>query len=336
MRILNIIDSLELNGGSTMFLEMTAAMRKYWPDDVIVPIVVSKTGERGRKNLISDDLHQSYGINDLTVYSYETFQTQVASKERNVAVFHHILGHTKPLRLHGTCKYILVNHTMTNVKRLSRFRPYHSLVSVCNFFATKTKKETRLNSYTILNRIDDHYKECEGADDRPFVIGRCQRIVPSKFARMDFQEEIFRNGYRQMLVGPVNSGRESKRCSNLFSENDVLVGPVFDRQSKMELIRSFDVYLHSTIASEGASMAVLEALSCGVPVLANDIKGGIRDLVKHGVNGFFFRKSRDLHQILSDLQNVEKMKALKNSVRKDFLSRLHIKHSLKRYRKLAH
>ena len=51
MEVINIIDSLELNGGSTTFLEMVAGMQKYWEHD-IKSYVVSKTGKFGRKGLI--------------------------------------------------------------------------------------------------------------------------------------------------------------------------------------------------------------------------------------------------------------------------------------------
>ena len=107
MRILQIIDSLELNGGSTMFLETVRAMRRYWPDDDIVPYVVSKSGKYGRDPLISETLPQSYGVEDIQVYNYKSFQ-EVAAQESDSVVFHHVLGHTKPIRFNNTCRYIVV------------------------------------------------------------------------------------------------------------------------------------------------------------------------------------------------------------------------------------
>jgi len=333
MRVIQIIDSLELNGGSTMFLDLVGAMREFWPNDEIVPIVVSKTGQYGRPNLISDEFPKSYNINDITVYNYEVFQ-DIAYRERNVTVFHHILGHTKPIRFHPSCRYILVNHAMTNVIRLRKFKPFYRLVSVCRYFCEQTKRRTSISSSVILNKISDHYKKIS-REDGPFIIGRCQRIVPSKFAKMDFADDIFPKGHQQVIVGPINSGKASPgKVSKLFRKNDTLVGTVFDRSKKLEMIRKFDVYLHCTPAAEGASIAVLEALSCGVPVLANRVAGGIRELIREGVNGYFFRKNKELNNILRNLQKEGAMQSLRKSTREDFLSRLHIKYSLHDYRQM--
>ena len=73
MKIVQIIDSLELNGGSTMFLELVSGMRKYWPQHDVTPCVVSKTGKYGRRALVNDSLPSSYGIADLQTFSYDTF-----------------------------------------------------------------------------------------------------------------------------------------------------------------------------------------------------------------------------------------------------------------------
>ena len=312
MRILNIIDSLELNGGSTMFLEMTAAMIKYWTDDDIVPFVVSKSGQYGRKNLIDSSFSKSYGVQNLMVCDYQMFETMIAQKERNAVIFHHVLGHTKPLRFHRSCRYIVINHTMTNIKRLSKFNPLYRLVSVCKYFGEQARKRSNLNSKVILNGIEDYYQRKDRDTDTPFVIGRCQRIVPSKYSKVVFDESIFLAGYKQIIIGPVNSGKESRsaRVNNLFLKQDVLVGTVFERGKKIELIRDFDVYLHYTHAPEGASMAILEALSCGVPVLANTIGGGVNDLIKNGVNGYFFKGHKHLNNILLSLQDVKTMRVL--------------------------
>lgn len=334
MKIIQIIDSLELNGGSTMFLELVSAMRTYWTQDKILPFVVSKTGKYGRSDLTNDKLAPSYGINDLELHSYETFQ-HIVDKERKSIIFHHILGHTRPIRFHRSCRYIPINHTMTNVVRLVKFKPFYRIVSVCKHFYKQTKRKTDLSSVIVLNKISDCYRQVSRDSSSPFIIGRCQRIVPSKFARIDFPKKIFPNGYKQIIIGPINSGKVSAgKSAKLFHKNDVLIGSIFDRDKKIEMIRNFDVYLHYTSATEGASMAVLEALSCGVPVLANRIDGGIRELINEGVNGYFFSKKKELSNILRALQDKNKMQSLRESTRRDFLSRLHIKYSLNDYRRL--
>lgn len=325
MRIFNIIDSLELNGGSTMFLEMTSAMQKYWTNDSIRPLIVSKSGEMGRKSLVDEGFAPSYGVHP-EVYSYDDFQ-KVVDRTRNTIVFHHVLGHTKAMKFHPSCRYIVINHTLTNMRRLPMFRA-HQIVSVCRFFDRKLYSATRVPSLVILNRVEDYYKKFRKEPGGPFVIGRCQRIVPSKYRKVVFDQIDFPNGYKHLIVGPVSEN------SRMVSESDEVVGAVFDRDTKIKHISSFDVYLHHSGVSEGASMAMLEALSCGVPVLVDDIPGGARDIIIDGKNGFFFRDQDHLRTILKRLQDPAKLKAIKKSVRKDFEQRLHIKKSLRGYRRL--
>lgn len=52
----------------------------------------------------------------------------------------------------------------------------------------------------------------------------------------------------------------------------------------MEVLRGCDVFLLSSL-SEGISNAVLEAMSCGLPVVVTDA-GGMREAVRDGVDGF--------------------------------------------------
>ena len=70
-------------------------------------------------------------------------------------------------------------------------------------------------------------------------------------------------------------------------------------------------------------------------MLASRVGGGISELVREGVNGHFFKGDKNLNKILSRLQKKDVLSSLRDSVRKDFLARLHIKHSLSRYRDIV-
>jgi len=81
-------------------------------------------------------------------------------------------------------------------------------------------------------------------------------------------------------------------------------------------------------------MAILEALSCGVPVIAKKVGGGIQEVIKHGDNGFFYTKTSGLRKILKDLSNPEYLTKIKKQVRDSFTSRFHIPIMLKQYRSM--
>ena len=110
---------------------------------------------------------------------------------------------------------------MTNVVRLCKFHPYR-LVSVCQYFADRTKSKTKLHSTVILNKIEDHFQPRDPNTDT-FIIGRCQRVVPSKFSKVKIDKSIFPQGYQQIVVGPIHSGKSSKqKDKRFFGSHDVV------------------------------------------------------------------------------------------------------------------
>ncbi len=323
MQVVQIIDSLELNGGSTTFLEYVSAMRKYWPDVTVKPYVVSKTGFFGRDNLVNENLPTSYGIDDLQTFSYDTFK-DTRESIRDSVIFHHVLGYTKPIKFHKSCKYILVNHTATNIKRLPKFRA-SVIVCVSGYFTKRVRMQTRIKPLTILNGCEDYFDTIPKVSDSRIIIGRCQRVVPSKL-----KEVVGMGGCVNYIVGPIGkSFRAAQDAPDKF-----FVGPVFEKKEKLSWVKSFDIYLHNAGSPEGASMAILEALSCGVPVFARNAGGGVLELVKEGRNGHLFRGNNELKKKVRSFAGGGSA-SLIASTRKDFLERLHIKHSLKQYRKLV-
>lgn len=320
MKIVQIIDSLELNGGSTMFLELVSGMRRYWEDAEIVPYVVSKTGLYGRKHIVSDLLPKSYDIHDLQVYNYERFQP-VANELRDAVIFHHVLGHTRCIKFHSSCQYIVVNHITTNMKRLKNFNASR-IVSVCKYHAEQLKRRTGLRSHIILNGCEDYSHISPTLQNKDkIIIGRCQRLVPNKF-NTESVKSLGRDNCIYYAMGPKSFKKEIKNVNFL--------GPIFDRNKKLGMLRSFDYYLHDTKSPEGASMAILEALSCGIPVLTRNVGGGTNEIIRGGINGYFFRNGEQLRKIVYSSSREKIKKVLHN----DFMSRLHISRVLRQYKEL--
>lgn len=328
MNILNIIDSLELNGGSTMFLEMSCAMQKYWKDDQITPYVVSKTGGLGRDGLVCDDMAKSYGV-DINVCNYDTFERSILPKLRNSVIFHHVLGYTKSLLFHPSCKYIVINHVATNLQRLPKFHA-SKLVCVSGYFKKKAiegNRKHRLSPLVILNGCEDYSDIEPSAQSDKFVVGRCQRIVPTKFCNEPIHNM---EGITQYVIGLFK-----EEYSSLLPKNAKIFGPIFDKGKKIPIIRSFNAYLHGAARPEGCSMAILESLSCGIPVIVKESRGGVNEVIKHGFNGFFYKNIIELKRILNNMVNNKDLyQHIKNNVRRDFLNRFHIKKTLDQYRKL--
>ena len=324
MKIINIIDSLEINGGSTMFLEMVAGMQKYWKDDEIHTYVVSKTGQFGRKGLVNSSFAPSYGV-DLEVYDYANFEKKVAVDLRDAVIFHHVLGYTKNITFHQSCKYVVINHRDVNLRRLPSFNA-SAIVCVSQYFAQRTRKAKAGKPIVILNGCEDYCKIKPSVPSDKLVLGRCQRIVASKF----LNERIKDKRVVQYVIGPVNF-----KNKHLLPRKCKSFGPVFDLDKKIPIIRSFDLYLHATSSVEGCSMSLLEAMSCAVPIVAKNIGGGVNEIIKPGVNGFLYRNTPELRKIiLRLLDDRDYLGQIKESTYKYFLQKFHIKNMLDNYRKI--
>ncbi len=327
MKILMIIDSLELNGGSSMFLEMISGLRKYYPEHTVIPLVVSKTGHYGRKSLVSRNLAESYG-SEIPSFTYEGFGASGILKGIDV-IAHHRLQCTRPLRV--DIPYVVINHTVQSSHRMSNFSHADQIISVCDYVNQLTS--IHIKSKTILNGVENDYiKDIPPAGLKgKFRSGRCHRLVegkldPRSWSRLD---RLGVKGHAHYMIGP-SLGREAKTIMKKFPFVNHL-GTIFDRQRKMSLIKDFHVYFYDTNIKEGASIAMLESLACGVPILCRPL-GGNREIVRHKVNGYLFDDPNQAIEYLRSLYNdKDKLAKLRNSTVQDFNKRLHIKHMLAKY-----
>ncbi len=83
--------------------------------------------------------------------------------------------------------------------------------------------------------------------------------------------------------GPMKAELQHKAASMDLMDRITFAG---FRRDIPELLRHIDVFILPS-RSEGASLAVLEAMAAGRPVVVSDV-GGNSELVIHGLNGFLF------------------------------------------------
>lgn len=117
------------------------------------------------------------------------------------------------------------------------------------------------------------------------VVGTVTRLVAHKRVE-DFVRAaaIAGRAASETTFVVVGSGPEEVRLRVLAAEQcvDRLVW-LPTRQDVNEVLPAFDVFVHPS-RFEGLPMAILEAMSAGVPVVAEDA-GGTREVVRHGNTG---------------------------------------------------
>lgn len=130
-----------------------------------------------------------------------------------------------------------------------------------------------------------------GQDDP--VVGLVGRLVPAKapevFLRALALGAARVPGLRGLVVGdgPLRSELEAE-ARRLGLEGRIVFAGV--RQDVPELLPGLDAVLFSSVR-EGLSMAMLEAMAAGVPVIATDV-GGTPELIAHGVTGLLVPPGR--------------------------------------------
>jgi len=333
IHVCHVIESLGMGGGQTMMMELVCGLNKYFDGKVINYVVCPRPSHQKHDK----NLYASYGVNPLCMREKEL--SRFLSNNNIQIVLQHRLAVSKCLKPHilNSVKYVLMNHTYHQLNRIPNFLKCDYYVSVCEYL----NQETRWPSYihpnrrgVILNGVENEYLEKIDSLvlDGDFKTGRCHRLVQSKFKSdsltwMDTKVAKLIPGHRHYLLGQHTEAR--KLCKK--SRSCTYVGPVSGRQKKMSYIKSLDMYFYETFAHEGASVAILESLACGVPVLCRDY-GGNKELIVEGVNGFIVNDRKDFLNKMNYLAaDPEQMAELKQSTIDDFNSRLHVRQTAAKY-----
>jgi glycosyltransferase involved in cell wall biosynthesis len=148
---------------------------------------------------------------------------------------------------------------------------------------------------TILNGIDvdsfgrtsmQEARQKLGLEGEDPLIGVANRLAPKK--GMEHLIEAFRQIHechphvRLVLLGEGPSQTELERQARSTGFGDRIHFPGF-RRNVPELLAAFDIIAQPSI-SEGLSLAILEAMAAGKPVVTCDIPGN-REIITSGVNG---------------------------------------------------
>jgi glycosyltransferase involved in cell wall biosynthesis len=259
-------------------------------------------------------------------------------KRRRVGVVHtHLWGANVWGRLAasfaGVPRVIATEHSVDNWKRphhlmidraLARRTPALVAVSeqVRTFYESKGVGRGRWHvihngiqvSGALERRRGAPYQDLGIANDEP-VVGYVGRFAPEKAPEL-FIEAFARAAariprLRALMVGdgPLRAATEEHARTLGVASRVVFTGV---RQDVPELLAGMDALMISSYR-EGLSIAILEAMAAGVPVVATDV-GGNSELVESGVTGYLVPSgdvaalARDLSRVVEEPEHATRMR----------------------------
>ena len=169
---------------------------------------------------------------------------------------------------------------------------------------TLPKKEIRVifNGIDVREFFPDHSK----LNPNQFHIVCVSRVTPRKGIRFLVQAfKILEGRYEHVRMLIVGDGNEKKSLEELvqalgLEDKIVFLGGVA-HERVVEYYQKANVFVLPSL-NEGMSNTVLEALACGLPVVATDT-GGTKELIKDGVNGLIVRM-KDSNDLVEKIEKL--------------------------------
>lgn len=337
IRVLHVMESLGIGGGQIMMFELANGLNKYFGDRCVN--IVGGIKKDASAVVVQSKLLETYGIPLLKI-SYKDLNNYCTQNKIDIVV-HHRVSISVPIKVYlpGNTKYIVISHTAASLNHIREFYGLADfIVSVCNCILKCSPfipSKVSLNKLpVILNGIEnDFIKDIQPMKLRGnFTSGRCHRLVPTKFS-LESLSYFEKNkgqlgGHVHYLLG---SGNKCLPAAAKGKDSVEYIGEVTDRNLKFSYIKALDVYYYEIFSNEGASIAVLEALACGVPVICMK-RGGIKELIVNGLNGFIEKDRKSMVNRLIALRKDKKiLEKMKENTKKHFDEKLHIRHCARKY-----
>jgi glycosyltransferase involved in cell wall biosynthesis len=143
----------------------------------------------------------------------------------------------------------------------------------------------------IPNGIDLYrFKPLLAENSRQFKIGMQSRLVPIKdhitlleaFARL--KKEIDDRSFSLELAGDGECVEALKRKANELGIHDsVKFRGMIAEDALPAFLNELNIYVHASLG-ETMSTAIMQAMACGLPIIASDVKG-INNMISNEVNG---------------------------------------------------
>lgn len=327
MRILHIIDSLEMGGAENVLIGLAGGQRKKGHKVTVLQLLKAKNSTVASKMIASDvkvDWLQERGsvYNPILIF-------KISSRLKYYDIVHvHLfpalywVAIAKGLSLSKT-PMVYTEHSTDNKRRKNKVlhfidgkvyqHGYKMIVACAKKVLEKYRKAFPHVSHVcyVNNGIDtQHFRdalpyskqELLGIDDSCFVVTMVARFMSMK--RQDTVVEaisLLPEKIHAVFVGGSEEDRGVARIKSLAERKGVLnrVHFLYSRKDVPRILKSSDVVVMAS-DYEGLSLSSIEGMAAGKPLVATDVDG-LREVVDGAGLLFENRNSKELAEILLQL-----------------------------------
>jgi len=342
-RILHVIDSLGIGGGQTMLFELHQAIEKHYPEisqDVIL---------LDRKKF-NDAFIDGYGIKYHKVNHELVTKMVLDYKEPVLFLFHKLLcSKTETYkRIYPRVPVVVLNHTYTDSNIYNRIEPCNLVISVSKSMRELIRRRNpRLKHKYVYNGVNqERYLNVPASerleeDKDVLLTGRINSLNAIKYSDRWMEWVLMTELPKKMVHEYIGGGMYMGKAKKIINRNKKraineirMLDFVTNFEEKVARIKTWDLFLYEINQNEGVSMAMLEALACGVPVMCSSHYGN-KEIIEDGVNGYVFDSKAEAKSILTDLcLNPQILMDLKESTQKHFAEKLDARFTADRYMEL--
>lgn len=138
----------------------------------------------------------------------------------------------------------------------------------------------------------------------PIIIGmqsRLQLIKDHPTLIKAFSLLADNNPHYELHIAGDGTTLESliKLVKDLKLENKVFFNGLLNEAELLNFMGTLDIYIHATFG-ETLSNSILQAMACGLPIVASDVKG-VNNLITDGLSGLLY-ESENINQLMEKIQ----------------------------------
>lgn len=171
---------------------------------------------------------------------------------------------------------VVISHEWKRLQEVVPACQIYYLPNAIDLPSYRNVGQKKILSKTIKSRLHILYLGHLGKEKGSFDL-----ISAAKIVLEQGHEVVFELVGQEQVVGDIE--RLNTQIANAGLEQFIHIQPAVPYKKKIELLRSADIFVYPSY-HEGLPMAVMEAMACGLPIVATQV-GGLPDLVCPGING---------------------------------------------------